>query len=414
VPPALNSEERERRELLIEMNTRGSFREIARKLPDGYTFSAQANPSVPGVILIFKCLGRGEIGRVYVTFNCRDMSVKNIRGRVNAASDRMLEMKGISDTVHRVLYEEGLLETLPPVAGGVLRGMEMAESEAIVMDFKELTGSMAEKLPEGAAIGKVAAGSNPKGLTWYFTHSKFGLLGLVRMNFLAEREEIRALLGKTDDFGRARHAQDDAASLDDDMNGPPDLGADKFSLVNMYSSKDDGYMTDRRDLMTEIGEAVNEVLSEKTGCWIMHLHEFGSPQISTGMASDFYDSPQVLLQLRQDASPKIPIEMVAEAERAIAERLREPRARLRRRLYHMSDWVHTDASIHVQESRVTFSFIHEGMGKLGYVDVTLGSPGMAPAALSHSVSGSDDGRGTEREELMREIFAAAKEAFGCF
>jgi hypothetical protein len=196
------------------------------------------------------------------------------------------------------------------------------------------------------------------------------------------------------------------------MNSPSDLGTDKFSLVNMYSSKDDGYMTDRRDLMTEIGETVNEVLSERTGCWITHLHEFGSPQTSISMASDFYDDPQVLLQIRQGASSKIPIEMVAEAELAIAERLREPRARLRCRLYHLSDWVHTKASIHVQESRVTFSFIHEGMGELGYVDVTLDSPGMEVSALNHGVSISGDGRDPERDELMREIFAIAKEAFG--
>jgi hypothetical protein len=366
------------------------------------------------MILIFKYLGRerGEAGRVYVTFNCRDMSVTNIRGRMDAASDMMSEMKNISDTVHRVFYDEGLFKTPPSVVGGVLSGMERAEREAAVMGFKGLTRSIAEKLPESAAIEKIAVAPRSKGLTWYFTHSRFGLLGLVRMNFLAGREEILSLLGKTDDFGRTRHAQDDAVFLDNDMNSPPDLGADKFSLVNMYSSKDDGYMTDRRDLMTEIGETVNNVLSERTGCWITHLHEFGNPQISISMASDFYDDPQVLLQIRQGASPKIPIEMVAEAERAIAERLREPRARLRRRLHHLSDWVHTKASIHVQESRVTFSFIHEGMGELGYVDVTLNNPGMEVSALNHGISISSDGRDPERGELMREIFAIAKEAFG--
>jgi hypothetical protein len=52
------------------------------------------------------------------------------------------------------------------------------------------------------------------------------------------------------------------------------------------------------------------------------------------------------------------------------------------------------------------------MGELGRADVVLSSPGMAASAFSYRASDSGDGRGQEREELMRDIFEAVRKAFG--
>jgi hypothetical protein len=421
---ALDRKERERRERLIAANTRGALGEIAKRLPKGYICSAVAEPSVPGQILIFKdgASPSGEAGRVYVTFNCCDMSVKNIRSRMESApacvlagkideawAGRVFDMKGITDMVCRVFYGEGLIKTPPPVADGVMRGMEMAEAETAASDFKALTNALAENLPEDVTVVKVVAEPNPKGLSWHFTHRRLGLLGFIRMIFLDSKEEILAFFNKTDDI----YAGEDKAAVlfDDDgpPNGPADCKRDKFSLINMYSNKDDGYMRDRQGLMTEIGKIMDRAVAGKTLSGIQNLREFGIPQKSINMASDFYEDRQAF---QQEVRKKIPPEKVAEAERAIMEHLRGPYSRMARGMSHLSDWVRINASVHVQESRVTYTFIHEGMGELGRADVTLDGPVMAVSALSYGIGRSGDGRDPEREELMREISVIAKAAFG--
>jgi hypothetical protein len=343
IPPALSGEERERRARLIDLNMRGAVKKIARKLPEEYICSAEADPSVPGQILIFKAkdaefaedLPCGEIGRVYVAFNCRDMSVKSIRGRMEAApgpgepgkdpdaawKHKMSEMKGIADIVHRVFYNEGLVKTLPPAAPSAPRQTKAPESA-------DLMPLLPPVLPD-------------------LLKSRPGILGI------------------------------------SDMPG-----------------KNGEYMRGGSSLAAKISGDVNESISDKKGRWILHRRR-------PGIEGGFCEDPQELRRKGEETPPG----PVSEVERAITEALREPRARLERGLSGLSDWVHTEESIHAQGRRVTFSFVHESMGELGLADVTLSGPGMAASAFGCSVSDSGDERGPEREELMRYIFDAVKEAF---
>jgi hypothetical protein len=236
-------------------------------------------------------------------------------------------------------------------------------------------------------------------------------LGFIRGDFLAGREEIRAFLNKSGETPRGagdeRELESDGGEFFFDDSLPENYMNNVFSLVNMYSNKDDGYMSDRQGLMTEIGGIMYKVIGEKSGQTSI-TREIKSPQKPINMASDFYEDSH---EMRLEAE-KIPPEKVAEAERAIMEHLRGPYSRMARGMSHLSDWVHINASVHVQDSRVTYTFIHEGMGEIGRAGVTLGGPDMAVSAINYGIGKAGDGRDPEREELMREISAIAKEAFG--
>jgi hypothetical protein len=430
---ALDTEERERRERLIRANTGGGIKKIAKKLRERYACSSEIEPSAPGIVLTFEPLGspRGEPIRIYAAFNYRDMSLLHVRGNYEpmpprgpggkadeAWVKRMNEMKEIGELVGRVFYDEGLIKTPPPVADGVMRQAAIAEGRALAEGLKGLTACLAERLPEGAALSKIVVEHDLKGLSWYFTHSKFGHLGFITLKFSASAEVVAAILGEPDDTPGDEDAalfddgSDDDYDDDGGLNITTERGTCDFSLLNRYSGKDDGYMKDRRDLMGEIGEMVSGVLDERTGYALRHLQKLGAPQRSVEMASDFYDDPQVI---RQGEHKKIPIEKVAEAERAIMARLSEERARMARGLSGIpgiAGWVRADASVHVQENRVTLQFIHDTMGELGRADIGLDDPGTEMTTVRCSVRGFGDGRDPERGELMREIAAAVREAFG--
>jgi hypothetical protein len=427
---ALDTEERERRERLIRANTGGGIKKIAEKLRDRYTCSSGIEPSAPGMVLTFVPLGspRGEPIRIYAAFNYRDMSLLRVRGnyeptpprgpggKTDAAwAKRMNEMKEIEEIVGRVFYNEGLIKTPPQAENGVMRQAAIAEGRALAEGLKGLTACLAERLPEGAAISKIIIEHDLKGLSWYFTHSKFGSLGFTTLKFSASAENVTVILGEPDDTVGDENAPlfDDSAS----RNTVTRRGTCEFSLLSGYSGKDDGYMKDRRDLMGGIAAMVSGVLDERTGYDLRHHPKLGAPQKSIEMASDFYDDPQAIRQGGGNKINKIPIEKVAEAERAIMSRLSEERARITRGLSGIpgiAGWVRADASVHVQENRVTLHFIHDTMGELGRADIGLDAPEKEIATIRCGIRGYGDGCDPERDELMREIIAVVKEAFGAW
>ncbi|MDR1206452.1 MAG: hypothetical protein LBL26_13400 [Peptococcaceae bacterium] len=265
-PPALNAGERERRERLIGVNTRAALKKISRKLPGEYICSAETEPSVPGQILTFRAKGPPpggmELGRVYVTFDCRDMSVKNIRGRMEGGPDepgkqgevpgcgewerKMREMKGIADMVQRVFYNEGLIKTLPSSAMAVPRRAEAEGSGASVTPGYADGGFHEESEAERAIAGALR---EPRARLER---------GLSRLSDWMHTEESIHAQGPRVTFSFTHEGMGELGRADVTLSGPGMSASGLSYSARLSGESGDGRDAEREELMREIFGAVRE------------------------------------------------------------------------------------------------------------------------------------------------------------
>ncbi|MDR0764626.1 MAG: hypothetical protein LBE65_03430, partial [Synergistaceae bacterium] len=251
---------------LIKEKTQNALDLIAARLPEGITCSAEVDPAIPELTLVFtgKNPLAGETARVNITFKMPSMDIGKICAGVftdnilkRGELQKVAGMHEIGGIVIDAFSEKGLIEKPMPInPEGVLYQMERAEAQAIISRFGNTIEQIRRTLPTNITLRGIAVNAKTNSLLLEFQHRSLGILGRIQIDGLTDDifpQEEKPLFN--DDYGEEVLFKDDGENNDDD-DMPLLEGKKCLRILNFYFNRDDGRMKERRILMMELDDVV--------------------------------------------------------------------------------------------------------------------------------------------------------------
>jgi hypothetical protein len=208
---------------------------IRINLPSDISMQMKSCPLKRQIEYVFSLAGRADIGTVGVIRMVFDKDANSIE-RILPVSANMLdehakERKAILNVIYNIVKiavnngnEFQGIDLQNPK--GVLYQLRKDKERSIVSRFKKISGLLAITLPEKIFIGKKIPQAETNSLIVTFSHPDLGELGYIQIYTDCLEGELPRLI-----------------------------------VTNMYSNKNDGHIAERKNLMSEIGHILDEIIA---------------------------------------------------------------------------------------------------------------------------------------------------------
>lgn len=405
---------------LIRKKTQSALDLIAARLPKGMTCSAEIDPAVPEMVLVFTGINplAGEAARVKVAFKTPSMEIGKIYSGTpindilnKREPQKIVAMHKIGGIVMNAFLEKGLIEKPMPVnPEGVLYQMQKSEALAIISRFGGTIDTIKDNLPANITLREIGANVKTNSLALIFSHPRLGTLGKVIIEPAADdaSAEIEKPLFN-DDYGEEVLFKDE----DDEEDTLPQKKKGCFKILNFYFNRDDGHVKERQVLMNELGDIVIEAFGAASNPK-RRLFRGEKPETPPPVSLREKNEGRKEIAGAGSAGPdgmpqlpryEIPPDMRKKLTDAIATRAFIPGKRIEMAI-PKDNKIRT--SVDVTAFCLTWHFVNEKRGVLGRINVVYSNPELNPVGLYCGINNFKDEYSKERETMMLEFYEIAK------